>query len=206
MRSVSCYTLCIIQSHVLCPNEKSLPLWWTDCLFSHMLRVSNTRHKNAVFNYQPVITVPFLKASFIIKFKANRPQPPTPGSTRGLLLNWTQLKAGRPTRCQYIQILAAKDKQAVKSPDLHRKPPKAEVSYVHSDPPTLTELRCRKGNFSWLKAASDPARTIFLPFSIFTATVTASFGRSLSIPTASAMTTCPKQPSPRGLPSVSLEV
>lgn len=100
----------------------------------------------------------------------------------------------------------AEDKQAVKSPDLHHKPPKAEVSYVHSDPPTTTELRHCKGNFSWLKAGWNLAQPIFLPFSIFTATVTASLGRSLSIPTASAITTCPKQPSPRGLPSVSLEV
>lgn len=42
------------------------------------------------------------------------------------------------------------------------------------------------------------------PFSIFTATVTGLAVRSLSMPIASAMTTCPKQPSPRGLPSVSL--
>lgn len=42
------------------------------------------------------------------------------------------------------------------------------------------------------------------PFSIFTATVTGLAVWSLSMPIASAMTTCPKQPSPRGLPSVSL--
>lgn len=44
------------------------------------------------------------------------------------------------------------------------------------------------------------------PFSIFTATVTGLAVWSLSMPIASAMTTCPKQPSPRGLPSVSLTV
>lgn len=44
------------------------------------------------------------------------------------------------------------------------------------------------------------------PFSIFTATVTGLAARSLSMPIASAMTTWPKQPSPRGLPRVSLAV
>lgn len=43
-----------------------------------------------------------------------------------------------------------------------------------------------------------------LPFSILTATVTASLGLSLSMPRASAITTWPKHPSPRGLPSVNL--
>lgn len=43
------------------------------------------------------------------------------------------------------------------------------------------------------------------PFSIFTATVSGLLGFSLSMPTASAMTTWPKQPSPRGLPRVSLK-
>lgn len=44
-----------------------------------------------------------------------------------------------------------------------------------------------------------------LPFSILTATVTASLGLSLSMPSASAITTWPKQPSPRGLPKVNLQ-
>lgn len=44
----------------------------------------------------------------------------------------------------------------------------------------------------------------YLPFSILTATVTASLGLSLSMPRASAITTCPKQPSPSGLPRVNL--
>ena len=44
-----------------------------------------------------------------------------------------------------------------------------------------------------------------LPFSILTATVTASLGLSLSMPRASAITTWPKQPSPRGLPRVNLQ-
>lgn len=43
------------------------------------------------------------------------------------------------------------------------------------------------------------------PFNIFTATVTGLVARSLSMPMASAMTTWPKQPSPRGFPRVSLE-
>lgn len=43
-----------------------------------------------------------------------------------------------------------------------------------------------------------------LLFSILTATVTASLGLSLSMPRASAITTCPKQPSPSGLPRVNL--
>lgn len=45
---------------------------------------------------------------------------------------------------------------------------------------------------------------LHLPFNILTATVTASLGLSLSMPSASAITTWPKQPSPSGLPSVSL--
>lgn len=43
-----------------------------------------------------------------------------------------------------------------------------------------------------------------LLFSILTATVTASLGLSLSMPRASAITTCPKQPSPSGFPRVNL--
>lgn len=43
-----------------------------------------------------------------------------------------------------------------------------------------------------------------LPLSILTATVTARSGHCLSMPYASARTTCPKQPSPRGFPSTSL--
>lgn len=48
------------------------------------------------------------------------------------------------------------------------------------------------------------ARRFCSPFSILTATVTASLGLSLSMPRASAITTWPKQPSPRGLPRVNL--
>lgn len=43
-----------------------------------------------------------------------------------------------------------------------------------------------------------------LHFSIFTATLVTRLGLSLSSPMASANTTCPKQPSPRGLPKTSL--
>lgn len=43
-----------------------------------------------------------------------------------------------------------------------------------------------------------------LPLSIFTATLVTRVGLFLSIPIASASTTWPKQPSPRGFPSVSL--
>ncbi len=43
------------------------------------------------------------------------------------------------------------------------------------------------------------------PLSILTATVRGLLGFSLSIPMASAITTCPKQPSPNGFPSVSLQ-
>src|SRR4029434_4744770 len=43
------------------------------------------------------------------------------------------------------------------------------------------------------------------PLSILTATVRGLLGFSLSMPIASAITTCPKQPSPRGFPSVSLK-
>lgn len=50
---------------------------------------------------------------------------------------------------------------------------------------------------------SDRSLSVASSFSIFTATVTGLAVRSLSMPIASAMTTCPKQPSPRGLPSVS---
>lgn len=45
-----------------------------------------------------------------------------------------------------------------------------------------------------------------LPLSILTATVLAWSGRVGSMPKASAHTTCPKQPSPRGFPSTSLEM
>ena len=44
-----------------------------------------------------------------------------------------------------------------------------------------------------------------LPLSILTATVLAWSGRVGSMPKASAHTTCPKQPSPRGFPSTSLD-
>lgn len=44
------------------------------------------------------------------------------------------------------------------------------------------------------------------PLSILTATVLAWSGRVGSMPKASAHTTCPKQPSPRGFPSTSLEM
>lgn len=43
-----------------------------------------------------------------------------------------------------------------------------------------------------------------LHLSIFTATLVILFGFSLSIPTASPITTWPKQPSPKGFPSTSL--
>lgn len=49
-------------------------------------------------------------------------------------------------------------------------------------------------------------RLPYSPLSILTATVLAWSGRTGSIPKASAHTTCPKQPSPRGFPRTSLEM
>lgn len=79
-----------------------------------------------------------------------------------------------------------------------------QVKYVLSDPTSLQSSHVTKGTLPI--RPSPPRPSAHSPFNIFTATVTASFGLSLSIPTASAMTTCPKQPSPRGLPSVSLSL
>lgn len=58
---------------------------------------------------------------------------------------------------------------------------------------------------SYPRGLTHNATETHLPFSILTATVTASLGLSLSMPRASAITTWPKQPSPRGLPRVNLQ-
>lgn len=59
--------------------------------------------------------------------------------------------------------------------------------------------------FAWQgKAPFLPERKHHLHFNIFTATLVTRLGLSLSRPMASANTTCPKQPSPRGLPRTSL--
>lgn len=126
-------------------------------------------------------------------------------------INWKQRDPHDANTSPGSQILPAQDKQAVKGADLHPKLLKAEVSYVLFDPPHNDDrVQMPQKKTLWLRAAISPVlipnHPIFLPFNIFTATVTASLGLSLSIPTASAMTTCPKQPSPRGLPSVSLGV
>lgn len=126
-------------------------------------------------------------------------------------INWKQRDPHDANTSPGSQILSAQDKQAVKGADLHPELLKAEVSYALFDPPHNDDrVQMPQKKTLWMRAAILPVlipdHPIFLPFSIFTATVTASLGLSLSIPTASAMTTCPKQPSPRGLPSVSLEV
>lgn len=56
--------------------------------------------------------------------------------------------------------------------------------------------------FAW--QGKGPGRKHHLHFNIFTATLVTRLGLSLSRPMASASTTCPKQPSPRGLPRTSL--
>lgn len=54
------------------------------------------------------------------------------------------------------------------------------------------------------RAGPPPGSQHHLHLSIFTATLVTRFGLSLSRPMASASTTCPKHPSPRGLPRISL--
>jgi hypothetical protein len=59
--------------------------------------------------------------------------------------------------------------------------------------------------FCWTPCHSASPRLPHAPFSILTATVLVWSGWEGSIPKASARTTCPKQPSPKGFPSTSLE-